>query len=79
MYAPVVTGPAWTSSGRDSARSPGALTEGPINFVAWRRYGNSAWPVIYLIDRRGKIRFVQVGEGRYAETEQEIETLLSER
>jgi hypothetical protein len=30
-----------------------------------------------FIDRRRKIRFVQVGEGRYAETEQEIETLLS--
>ena len=49
------------------------------DFATWRRYGNSAWPAIYLIDRRGKIRFVQVGEGRYAETEQEIETLLSEQ
>jgi len=49
------------------------------DFVTWRRYGNCAWPAIYLIDRRRKIRFVQVGEGRYAETEQEIETLLSEQ
>jgi thiol-disulfide isomerase/thioredoxin len=47
-------------------------------FATWRRYGNSAWPAIYLIDRQGKIRFVQVGEGRYAETEGEIETLLAE-
>jgi hypothetical protein len=30
------------------------------------------------IDRQGKIRFVQVGEGRYAETEREVETLLGE-
>jgi thiol-disulfide isomerase/thioredoxin len=48
------------------------------DFAMWRRYGNSAWPAIYLIDRRGNIRFVQVGEGRYAETEREIETLLGE-
>jgi thiol-disulfide isomerase/thioredoxin len=48
------------------------------DFTTWRRCGNSAWPAIYLIDRQGKIRFVQVGEGRYAETEREIETLLGE-
>lgn len=48
------------------------------DFATWRCYGNSAWPAIYLIDRQGKIRFVQVGEGRYAETEREIETLLGE-
>jgi hypothetical protein len=32
-----------------------------------------------IIDRQRKIRFVQVGDGRYAETEREIETLLGER
>ena len=48
------------------------------DFATWRRYGNSAWPAIYLIDRQGKIRFSHVGEGRYAETEREIETLLGE-
>ena len=49
------------------------------DFATWRRYGNSAWPAIYLIDRKGTIRLVQVGEGHYAETEREIETLLGER
>jgi hypothetical protein len=48
------------------------------DFTTWRRYGNSGWPAIYPIDRQGKIRFVQVGEGPYAETEREIETLLGE-
>ena len=48
-------------------------------FTTWNRYGNDAWPAIYLIDKHGLIRLVQVGEGGYAETENAIERLLAER
>ena len=46
--------------------------------TTWTRYGNQAWPAWYLIDKHGIIRHVHVGEGEYAETEREIETLLAE-
>jgi hypothetical protein len=45
----------------------------------WERYGNHAWPAWYLIDKRGIIRHVHIGEGAYAETEREIEALLAEQ
>ena len=33
------------------------------NFALWDRYGNSAWPSIYLIDKRGLVRLEHIGEG----------------
>jgi thiol-disulfide isomerase/thioredoxin len=48
------------------------------DFSAWNRYGNRYWPAMYLIDKHGVIRHVRIGEGRYQETEQLIQSLLSE-
>jgi hypothetical protein len=44
----------------------------------WRAYKNHYWPTMYLIDKRGHIRYVHIGEGRYAETEAAIQALLAE-
>ena len=44
----------------------------------WRAYRNSYWPTIYLIDRRGRIRYMHIGEGAYDETERNIQALLAE-
>lgn len=44
----------------------------------WRAFGNRYWPTKYLIDKRGRIRYRHIGEGRYAETEAAIRTLLAE-
>ena len=33
---------------------------------------------MYLIDKRGIIRYLRVGEGGYAQTEQRIQALLDE-
>jgi len=44
----------------------------------WRAYRNRYWPTLYLIDKRGQIRYRHIGEGRYAETEEAIESLLAE-
>jgi thiol-disulfide isomerase/thioredoxin len=44
----------------------------------WRAYHNRYWPALYLIDKRGHIRYVHIGEGAYAETEQNIQALLAE-
>lgn len=48
------------------------------DFSIWNRYGNRYWPAIYLIDKRGTIRYTRFGEGGYAETERMIQDLLAE-
>jgi len=44
----------------------------------WNAYRNNYWPTLYLIDKRGRIRYVHVGEGAYDQTEANIKTLLAE-
>lgn len=44
----------------------------------WAAYQNRYWPTLYLIDKRGHIRYKHIGEGRYAETEAAIQALLAE-
>jgi len=46
--------------------------------VNWRSFKNRYWPTLYLIDKEGRLRYVHIGEGRYAETEAAIQALLSE-
>ncbi len=44
----------------------------------WDAYNNNYWPSLYLIDKRGHIRYVHIGEGAYAEIESNIRSLLAE-
>jgi hypothetical protein len=44
----------------------------------WNAYRNRYWPTLYLIDKRGRIRYVHIGEGAYEETERNIRALLAE-
>ncbi len=44
----------------------------------WNAYRNSYWPALYLIDKRGDIRYVHIGEGGYDQTEANIRFLLAE-
>ncbi len=46
--------------------------------ATWNAYGNMYWPALYLIDKRGHIRYVHFGEGSYTETEANIKALLAE-
>jgi thiol-disulfide isomerase/thioredoxin len=48
------------------------------DFVAWNAYENRYWPTMYLIDRAGRIRYTQIGEGNYGRTEAVIRALLAE-
>ena len=48
------------------------------DFETWRAYENRFWPAKYLIDQDGVIRYTHFGEGKYAETEEEIRRLLAE-
>jgi len=49
------------------------------DFAIWNRYQNRYWPAMYLIDKRGVIRYQRFGEGGYAQTEQQIQALIAER
>jgi len=44
----------------------------------WRAYNTRYWPTLYLIDKNGRLRYSQIGEGRYTETEAAIQALLAE-
>jgi thiol-disulfide isomerase/thioredoxin len=46
--------------------------------ATWNAYRNAYWPSLYLIDKRGRIRYAHIGEGAYDETETNIRTLLAE-
>jgi thiol-disulfide isomerase/thioredoxin len=47
-------------------------------YATWDAWGNQFWPAKYLIDARGRVRYVHFGEGAYAETEAAIRALLVE-
>jgi thiol-disulfide isomerase/thioredoxin len=48
------------------------------DFANWSAYGNQYWPAKYLIDARGRVRYVHFGEGEYDRTERAIRDLLAE-
>jgi len=48
------------------------------NGDTWQAYNNYYWPALYLIDKKGHIRYVHIGEGHYKETEENIKALLDE-
>ncbi|MDD5371765.1 MAG: redoxin domain-containing protein [Anaerolineaceae bacterium] len=71
---------------RDLNNLKGAVKEMGIEYPiaqdndgkTWDAYHNAYWPTIYLIDKRGHIRYVHIGEGAYAITEAAIQALLNE-
>lgn len=48
------------------------------DYATWRNYNNKYWPAKYLIDANGNVRYVHFGEGKYDETEENIQMLLKE-
>jgi len=46
--------------------------------ATWNAYHTMYWPTLYLIDKRGEIRYVHIGEGAYNEIETNIKALLAE-
>ncbi|MBA2537913.1 MAG: redoxin domain-containing protein [Actinobacteria bacterium] len=49
------------------------------DYATWDAWANQYWPAKYLIDGNGHVRYAHFGEGKYAETEEVIRTLLAER
>ncbi len=48
------------------------------DFSTWRSFNNRYWPAKYILDPSGFLRFTHFGEGKYAETEHVIRSLLTE-
>ncbi len=48
------------------------------DYAIWKAFSNQFWPADYLIDASGHIRYHHFGEGKYAETEDQIQELLKE-
>jgi cytochrome c biogenesis protein CcdA/thiol-disulfide isomerase/thioredoxin len=45
--------------------------------ATWRAFGNRYWPRFYLIDQSGNIIYDHIGEGKYEETEKQIQDALT--
>ncbi len=71
---------------RDPANVRAAVRRAGVTFpvaidpasATWNAYGNRYWPGFYYVDRSGRVRFTQFGEGAYDEQEQVIRTLLAD-
>ena len=48
------------------------------DYKTWKSYNVEGWPTIFVLDKQGRIRWLQVGEGSYDATEGVIKTLLAE-
>jgi thioredoxin family protein len=49
------------------------------DYTIWKGFSNSYWPADYLVDGAGRIRYHHFGEGKYDESEQQIQELLREQ
>lgn len=48
------------------------------DYSTWKAYGLEAWPTLFVLDKQGRVRWTQVGEGYYDQTEEVIKKLLAE-
>ena len=48
------------------------------DYKTWNAWGNEYWPAKYLIDAKGRVRYVHFGEGDDKKTEAAIRSLLAE-
>lgn len=45
-------------------------------YINWDEYGNSVWPHLFLVSKRGRIKLDHEGEGEYENIEATIQKLL---
>jgi thiol-disulfide isomerase/thioredoxin len=48
------------------------------DYSVWRAFNNEYWPALYFVDKQGRIRHHQFGEGDYEQSEKVIKQLLAE-
>lgn len=49
------------------------------DFNIWRRFANRYWPAMYIVDKKGTVRYRFIGEGHYNQIEKVLRTLLEEK
>ncbi|HEX3731866.1 MAG TPA: cytochrome c biogenesis protein DipZ [Mycobacteriales bacterium] len=49
------------------------------NYGTWTNYRNRYWPSAFLIDAKGQVRYLHLGEGNYDRTESMIRQLLTQK
>ena len=57
---------------------PIALDPTKRTFHSWQEGATAYWPRIYLLDRRGHVRYDHIGEGHYDEIDAAVQALLAE-
>jgi thiol-disulfide isomerase/thioredoxin len=83
IHAPEFDFEAEVSNIEDAAAELGVtwpivLDTNKRTFHSWQEGPTAHWPRIYLLDREGNIRYDNIGEGRYAETDAAVQALLAE-
>jgi thiol-disulfide isomerase/thioredoxin len=48
------------------------------DYSIWRAFNNQAWPALYFVDARGRVRQHYFGEGQYDRSEMVMQRLLAE-
>jgi len=48
------------------------------DYAIWSAFRNQAWPALFFVDGRGRVRDYHVGEGKYDQLERKIRKLLVE-
>jgi thiol-disulfide isomerase/thioredoxin len=48
------------------------------DLATWTAWGVNAWPTDFLLDAKGSVRYISIGEGGYAATEAAIRELLAQ-
>ena len=48
------------------------------DYATWHAYNVEAWPTIFILDKRGRVRYEHIGEGAYDAQERVIKMLLAE-
>jgi|SRR6185369_15273134 len=48
------------------------------DYSTWKAYSVEAWPTVFVLDKKGHVRWTHVGEGAYDQTEAVIKKLLAE-
>lgn len=48
------------------------------DYAIWRAFNNEAWPALYFVDAKGRIRHHVFGEGEYQQSEMILQKLLEE-
>ncbi len=80
IHSPELSYEYYVNNVRDFVRANGIQYPVAIDNdrITWAAYQLRAWPTFVVIDRKGRIRYVHIGEGRYEQIDAALNQLLAE-